>query len=736
MPATTSVVRTTFFEYLFGASEGYVCIATASPDKKDFKQTFFQWPANKAALGSFIEQATYKKNVWFCTSLLERPERKKEFCLPGSLVWADLDECHPGNVEPTPSAILESSPGRYQALWRLDEVVEPYIQEDFSKRIAYKYVSNGADPSGWDLTQLLRVPLTSNFKYVEEGIDIPKVKLSQAAETKVPIVLFESIERPVGKAGQAPDTATAADSMPDPNDLPDATNVLYKFYAQLNSNVAFKSIYQTEPKEGEDWSRVLWRLLNICLEVGMTEEETFAIALTSKCNKYARDNRPPVHLWEDVVRASLGQQKFTAITHDFQALTMPILVTDDELAKIPRTFVDEYRDWASEATDAVVEFHDLCAFMLLSSSMAGGIELKTSYGEMVPNLWGLVLGDSTLSRKTTAMRMAMDMLVDIDSELILATDGSAEGLLSGLSTRPNRASLYFKDEVSGFFDSINRKDYLAGMPEMLAQLYDVPRVLSRRLRKETITINSPVFIFFGGGIRDKVYSLVSDEYILSGFLPRFLVVSGEADLTRIRRTGPGLTSLSNKRTTIQQKVADLYETFNRAVTVKVGGEAMEVHARNEALLTPEAWEQYGHYEEVMVKAAYDSSVAMLALPTFERMSRSLLKMAVLLAGAERPPQEGKFQVEAYHVKAAASYIQRWGRYSVELVLSAGTGTNERLLQRVLQAIEKQPGVTRSWLMQRHKLSKREMDEVMGTLIDRGQVNPVKLGRGVAYTVIT
>ena len=84
---------------------------------------------------------------------------------------------------------------------------------------------------------------------------------------------------------------------------------------------------------------------------------------------------------------------------------------------------------------------------------------------MVPNLWGLILGDSTLSRKTTAMRMIMDIIAALDSDMILATDGSAEGLLSGLATRPNKTSIFYKDEISGFFDSMNKKDYLAGMSE-------------------------------------------------------------------------------------------------------------------------------------------------------------------------------------------------------------------------------------------------------------------------------
>lgn len=734
MSVTATSLRTQFFDFLFGDTSGYVCIATSSVDKTDFKQTFFAWPEQRNDLGSFVDAASHRKNVWYCTSLLERRERKKEFCLPGTLVWADLDTCHPDTVEPSPTAVVLSSPSRYQALWQLDEVVEPYLQEDYSKRIAYKYSVNGADPSGWDLTQLLRVPLTFNYKYAHGAAEIPRVELLSVSESKLPKALFEQIARPERKSGEL-GPSDVIDTMPSVDDLPDAESIIYKYFAQLNNNLPFKSIYQTIPGEDEDWSKVLWRLLNICLEANMSEEETFVIALTSKCNKYARDNRPLVHLWEDVVRASIGQRKVSSITASMQALLMPELVTDAEIASTPKSFINEYYDWGTEATDAVPEFHNLSAFILLSSVIAAGVTLKTDYGPMVPNLWGLILGDSTLSRKTTAMRMAMDMLTDIDQELILATDGSTEGLLTGLGTRPNRASLYFKDEVSGFFDSINRKDYLAGMPETFAQLYDVPRVLSRRLRKETITIQSPVFIFFGGGIRDKVYSLVSDEYILSGFLPRFLVVSGEADLARIRRTGPAREVLGHKRQALEQKVANLYELYNSNAVITIGGQEIETTVRNEAKLTPEAWQRYGDIEEKMVNAAYESSVSMLALPTFERLSRSLLKMSILLACSRQSPQEGVVEVNEADVIESAGYVQRWGRYSVELVLGAGTGQSERQLNKILSAIESNPGVTRSYIMTRHHLGKREMDEILGTLIDRGQVITTKAGRGVTLKAV-
>lgn len=722
MPAAQTTLRTKFFDYLFNEERGYICIATQKPFKREtFKQSFFEWPKQKDELAAYVAHVAISNNVWFCVNLLSRQERKKEYCLPTNLVWADLDTCDPATVEPTPQCVIESSPNRWQAIWRIDSIVDPYTAEEFSKKIAYKYNANGIDPSGWDLTQLLRVPFSTNFKYATT----PAVELKQALETPLPVGVFEILDVAIPHSEGKVDA-----DMPKLEDLPDAEKAIYKYMPALN-RTHFKEMYAVEPDE--DWSKVLWRLLNICLEAGMTKEETFAVAISAKCNKYARDNRPITYLWREVVKASSIQEQVNAINEKFEPLLMPELVSEEEIAETEDTIIEEYIKWATEATDAVKVYHELSAFVLLSTLVAANLKLHTSYGTMIPNIWGLILGDSTLTRKTTAMRMAMDFITDIDRELLLATDGSAEGLLTGLSSRPNQVSMFFKDEVSGFMESISKKDYLAGMPETMTQLYDVPEFYSRRLRKETITITNPVFIFFGGGIRDRVYNLVTEEYILSGFLPRFLVVAGDAELNKIRRTGPASHSGNAERNRLLQEFSNLYELYSKEQTMTVGGQEIVTSSIAEVKLTEEAWEKYGSLEEKMVLTAYDSQLSMLALPTFERLSRSLLKMAMLISAARQVPNDdGIIWVTDKDVIKAASYIQDWGRYTVDLLINSGRGATQRLIDKMVRAIEKQPGILRSDIMRTHHMTRRLMDEVQGTLEDRLQIRVTKEGRGVRY----
>ena len=721
--ATTGVlVQSAFFDYVFGEDEGYVCIAAQEPGTgKKFNERFFKWPTGKDQIISFVQKSAAKSNVWFGVNLLASPRRVKEHCKPANLLWADLDTCNPEEVTPSPQCVIESSVGRFQAIWRIDEKLDPYAAEQFSKRLAYAYRTNGVDPTGWDLTQLLRVPYTINHKYES----LPKVELRHAYETLAPLAALGGLPELTVEQGVYDLTV--------PEDLPDAQQVILHHWNRL-SRTAFHTLYEEEPEF--DWSRVLWRLINICIEEGLSTHETFSVALTAKCNKYARDNRPLSHLWREVQRAAESQIRIGKLVGTYANLDVPELITSEEVASLPRTFIDDYKDWATASTDAIVDYHDLCFFMVLSTLTAQGIVCNTNYGTTQPNLWGMILGDSTLSRKTTAMKMAMSFVEEIDKDRILATDATAEGLLSGLAGRPSQVSVFFRDEISGFFDSVKNKTYMAGMPELMTQLYDIPPILPRKLRKETITVTSPVFIFFGGGIRDRTYTLISEQMILSGFIPRFLTVSGVAQLENIRRTGPAMADLVDTRAGILQKLSGLYETYNQTGSFILAGQKVkDVPQQIEAMLTKDAWSRYGDIEEKMWKTANEAVISEYALPTYERMSRSLLKMAMLIAAVRRDPDDNVLEVFDQDVAIAAKYVQRWMPFTVDLLLNAGRTTSQRLLDNVLGAIRREPGILRGKVMQRYHLSRREMDEVQNTLEDRGQIDIEKKGKAVSLKAI-
>jgi hypothetical protein len=102
------------------------------------------------------------REVYFCAHLLKARRRIKTNVAPMLSCYVDGDGAKPGPETPSPTAVVESSPGREQYYWRLSRPATPEVGEMLNRRLAY---AMGGDRSGWDLTQLLRPPGTHNHKY-------------------------------------------------------------------------------------------------------------------------------------------------------------------------------------------------------------------------------------------------------------------------------------------------------------------------------------------------------------------------------------------------------------------------------------------------------------------------------------------------------------------------------------------------------------------------------------------
>jgi len=741
-PISKSAIRLSFFELLLQDYSGWLCIALKNQDipKVSFAQYFFEWPDDHIRMEEFILKSESQHNIYFCPHLLDRAERKKDYCLPTDLLWADLDEVNPDDernellTKLRPPIVLETSPKRYQAFWRLSDRVDPQLAEVYSRRLAYAI---GADNSGWDLTQLFRVPFTKNFKYTND----PYVLLERALQVTVPIQLFDSLPQTIEeKKGFR--AAGVPLTLPDPDDQSLLSSIIAKYRNMgtlrgMRGNM-FEVLFYTKLSEKDDWSKVLWRFIHTCLDAGMNIEDAYVVAWNAGCNKYKRDNRREAELYSSIQKAYAARED-TRIDLGAEDSALPVRISNMVTEPATETFIDVYRDWAIEATDAIPEFHELCGFVMLSAIVSNSVRINTSHGIVRPNIWGMILGDSTLTRKTTAMNMATSFLTKIDPELIVATEGSIEGLLGALSTRPNKTSIFHRDEISGFFEAIKKKDYLAGMMETLAALYDVPPYFTRRLRKEVITIESPSFIFLAGGVRNRVFDVIQEQDIISGFIPRFLVVSGyrgKESLHELRPTGPLTDKLDTKRSVLQVMIADLYENYAADVTMKVGGEKMQVPPVISAIASQDAWERFTEIERGMLEAALDSSFAQLALPTMDRMSKSILKMAVILAASRQEPKDGCIGIDTDDVINAAYYGHKWSKYSIDLIMNAEKTYSEKKLEKVhMYLLDNPQGVTRSKLMKDSKLMKRDLDEIVVSLEDRGLIRSAKVGGTLWYYAI-
>lgn len=329
------------------------------------------------------------------------------------------------------------------------------------------------------------------------------------------------------------------------------------------------------------------------------------------------------------------------------------------------------------------------------------------------------------------MELAIDLVMEVDADAVMATDGSVEGLLQQLEARPKRPSIFLRDEFSGLLEMMVKRDYYAGMAEVLTKLYD-GKMQKRVLRKETVTVRDPILIILAGGIRTRVTGLLTHEHVSSGFIPRFVFITAESDAERLQPLGPPTARVLGNRSALLEELEELTEHYgqSRTVHIKALGQTAKQDLAYAASLTPEAWERYNQLETDLVKSGLESEQPDLMTPLYDRLAKSTLKAAVLIAAARQ--RDDKVVVEKRDIVHAIRYAEQWRAYAIEIVNGIGKSVWERDLDRIKIAIAKRPGVSRSQLMQSYHLNARQADLMFETLTQRGQITMIRHGGRQIY----
>lgn len=718
----------TFFKLLFGRTQGWLCLAYINPESKTFSEKFFQYPADLNTVADNVINLSRTRNVYFCPQLFKSGgagSRRKENVSVVTCAWADLDKCHPENIELKPSITIESSPSRFQAYWLLEDEVDPEIAEDISKRIAYAHKKYGADLSGWDLTQLLRVPFTKNFKYK----DTPEVTIIEATGKEFELPQFDIYPKVQNLNVEIVGTVPNVSHL-DPDELLD------NYRVHLNPLVF--TYYGTTPAAGK-WSHALRSLEMFLFEAGLSKEEVYAIAKNSACNKYLRDKRPDVDLWKDVIRAYTHHldNRETLVESPEELITLLSPEEREIVRKQPPTFIEKYIKWAGELSDAAKQYHQAGAFTILSAMLCGQLTLPTSYGSIIPNLWFMILGDTTLTRKSTSMDMAVDLLEEVYPEAVMATDGTLEGLMTVLSGRPSQPSVFLRDEFSGMLDSMVKKDYMAGMPEMLTKLYD-GKLMKRVLKREVIEVRDPRLIMFTGGIKSKVTSLLKMEHVSSGFIPRFIFITAESDITKIKPIGPPTEIDTGERAELVEELAKIYAHYHAIEPMKIGETelSMGIPKAYKAVMSKEGWIRYNQLEMQLTQAGMDSELPEVMTPVGGRLANSILKAAVLIA-ASKQFEDGVVKVTLDDLLRAIKYGEGWRTYADEVISHIGINSDEKLISSVEAFVRKRgaQGAPRSLILRTFRLGARLGREIIDTMVERDMITPRHNGKVIYYYVL-
>lgn len=190
-------------------------------------------------------------------------------------------------------------------------------------------------------------------------------------------------------------------------------------------------------------------------------------------------------------------------------------------------FIEEYMKYAEPQTSAPRVYHYYMAYSILSLIIGRRATYHGFGGEKGPNLWFIILGPSSVSHKSTVLRIGSRLLqyVYADNSFSYPNDGSKEGFIETLSAQSS--GIIHADEFLSFLSWIDR-DYNSGLMSLLTNLYDQPSFYSRKIgtgdKSKTYTIQNPYINIFAMSTIEWFNQKLTEGMIRGGFLPRFILI--------------------------------------------------------------------------------------------------------------------------------------------------------------------------------------------------------------------
>lgn len=232
----------------------YFCLSTKSKSGT-WKDWFFH-RNDISQIAEFIDDHR-GSDLYFCPHGFTEKRRRKSFAVRPNLLWSDMDEADPRHTKFKPSIAFESSPGRYVGLWILDGE----MTEEVNRRLTYLI---DGDVSGWDLTQVLRVPGTINYKYTS----LPRTRIMWTD----------------GPEYELKELSKALPAVEDEVENVDAAEV-YKRWEKKLPHWCRRELMHGKPAVGKR-SEMLWKLGNVLIESGVDRDDAFILLKASPWNKF------------------------------------------------------------------------------------------------------------------------------------------------------------------------------------------------------------------------------------------------------------------------------------------------------------------------------------------------------------------------------------------------------------------------------------------------------------------
>lgn len=711
---------------VWGKSQGWVSVPALHNGR--WYERWYEWPKDKELIEEWIREANKEANVYWSPLVFPDATRKSAPQTRSLWAWADLDAVDPKQLDPKPTILWASSPGRYQSLYRLSQSVDAETLEELNQRIAY---ASKADPSGWDAGQVLRVPGTINHKYDNK----PQGKIFKPTGL---VYTVDELRKYTLPKHLTNGHVTVKEE--------DFHEVLTRWQECIPME-AWHLLDEDEPPKGER-STKLWSLIRSLAEAGLPASAIFSLAKGSNLNKFRGRADEDERLRREVakaisrfapetatgpqVSAQHPQPRYPKEGHSGEEEEVPTERGGGSQAhySLQDSWLSRYVEMSREyAKDAPESYHIACGLALLSAAAGHYVQLSPNFfPDFHPALYVLLVGPSRAG-KSRAMKVAHTVLRKADIGVGIIDSFTPEGIIKEISENPYHQAWWKGEEITGVIKQATRGGYMSNLFELLMHLFDTStsgEPYTRRLSKDVIKLTRAHLTLLGATTPDNYASALSSEFIHTGFLPRFLQVYDPNpplptyEIGSFYTTGMDVDDVAEELREIREwlKSAPMQTT-----TLRVGDQTLTVQfPKIDLWMKPSTWDVWRRWQMQNDRKARETPEI---APILKELGPNALKVAMLMTVARRPQiLMGGAEITFGDMMQAIEIVRNETDRNHKLYSLLGTGEWERKLQRLAEFIKEKGRVSRAEVGQKFGATlgnKAALDQFEATLVDRGLI---------------
>jgi len=372
-------------------------------------------------------------------------------------------------------------------------------------------------------------------------------------------------------------------------------------------------------------------------------------------------------------------------------------------------FIYKYIEYGSECCDASHAYHEAHALGLLSAACFGlKLMLPIHPSGLRPNLYFMIVGESSFTRKTTAMKIAMDLQKTAIPIARLPGDFTPGGLESALEEMSPGPAIMYLDEFKGMFVKMHKLQYMSGTREMFLRLYDDDYMVYRRANKkgkvDMVEIKD-VSLSVIGNITPSFIDELNLMDVEDGFLARFAMVYPEDKPKRIPldQIKPLDILKKNKLVMYLSKLLDRIINLD-GIDATIDMDAMKAIDK--------------FIQGIEAKARDPVEITLI-----ERLSTMVVKVSMLVAVGEVDPDTfTSINIKKEYIDQSIKIIESWRNGAMRFIDKIGTSDFERTCRKIEARVDREGAIKRSDLMRAYKLSSRLMNDITLTLTQRESVS--------------